>query len=273
MKLKMQNMSDEEKAEYAYRESKKLGKYQFSYISKTFGISLSLLYAAKVKDEKKPSRVYHVDEEEIIRKVKEEIGEDRLLTEQEIEEIENIIYTYFDEKLRRIFLYHKSKDFGTYGMQYISIVFHISLSTLRRARNELEHMSEYKEIKRIKQKQYKKISGGKKRRIRKVGGGRKAKLKTKKCLVRYVLEIVDNETYGNPMSPRKWTTMSLRKIQKFLKEDYSLFVGLHIVQQILSKCGYGRQKNKKFLQVGKESPDRDAQFKFIEKKIKSFKDI
>ena len=263
------NMSNLEKATYIYKESKKLGKYKISYLSKTFHISRSVFFKVinEIKLNKNVENVEKDEFDKIIEQVKKECGEDKLLTEEEIENFLLFVYK-LNEQERRLFFYLKSLEYGSYGMKYISYTFHISMTTLRKARDEYNKLLIKKEtiIKRTK--------GGKKykckNRVRKVGGGRKSTIKVKRRLLFKIKKLVNGETYGNPMSLRKWTTLSLRKIQKFLKSDFGITVGLHIIQQALKELGYSRQKNVKFMQVGKKHKDRDTQFKIIEKKKKEF---
>ena len=100
------------------------------------------------------------------------------------------------------------------------------------------------------------------KRIRREGGGRKSIIdKHKEILI--VLENILSETaFGDPCSLLKWTTKSQNNIKNALIEK-----GYHISQptvaNLLEKLGYSLHVNQKMKQVGKESPDRDSQFKYI----------
>ena len=71
------------------------------------------------------------------------------------------------------------------------------------------------------------------------------------------------------MNPLRWTTKSLRNLQKELQaEGYT--VGYDKVGDLLKELGYSLQQNQKMKQVGTESPDRDAQFRHINSTAKKY---
>lgn len=45
----------------------------------------------------------------------------------------------------------------------------------------------------------------------------------------------ENGVYGDPMTERKWTTLSERKIARFLKEDHGIDISSKTVGRILKK--------------------------------------
>ena len=99
-------------------------------------------------------------------------------------------------------------------------------------------------------------------RIRKEGGGRKSILTLYPDILDALERLVDPETYGNPENPLRWTTKSLRNLAEELQNE-----GYQIkhdkVGDLLKQLGYSLQQNQKLKQVGKQSPDRDGQFKHI----------
>ncbi len=100
-------------------------------------------------------------------------------------------------------------------------------------------------------------------RIRKKGGGRKSEAEKNCELLEKVEDTVRESTYGNPMDPLTWTTLSLREISEKLKKRYCIDVSHTTVGTLLEMLGYSKQKNQKMLQVGKEHPNRDKQFRHI----------
>lgn len=60
---------------------------------------------------------------------------------------------------------------------------------------------------------------------------------------------------------RKRTTMSLRAIARAVEHEHKVSVSHVTIGEILESIGYRKQKNQKVLQVGKDHPDRDLQFK------------
>eukprot|EP00831_Metopus_contortus_P072494 TRINITY_DN6614_c0_g1_i6.p1 TRINITY_DN6614_c0_g1~~TRINITY_DN6614_c0_g1_i6.p1 ORF type:complete len:433 (-),score=65.57 TRINITY_DN6614_c0_g1_i6:443-1741(-) len=98
-------------------------------------------------------------------------------------------------------------------------------------------------------------------RQRKIGGGRKnIDAETPEILAK-LESLTKPYERGNPESPLRWTSRSLRKLSAEMK-----LMGHGIshmtVGKLLEKLGYTLQSNKKS-QEGGNSPDRDAQFNHI----------
>ena len=106
-------------------------------------------------------------------------------------------------------------------------------------------------------------------RIRKVGGGRKSIKEKYPALPKLLESIVSDSTFGNPENPLTYTTKSTRKIKQILNEN-GYEIGHNVVADILEELGYSLQLNQKMLQIGKEHPDRNIQFEFINGKAKRF---
>lgn len=70
------------------------------------------------------------------------------------------------------------------------------------------------------------------------------------------------------MSPLKWTCKSTRQMAKSLS-DKNCSISHMTVKRILKQLGYSLQSNEKSLS-SKNHPDRDDQFKYINKLVKSF---
>lgn len=105
-------------------------------------------------------------------------------------------------------------------------------------------------------------------RIRKEGGGRKTVEEKQPGLEKALLKLVDGSTAGSPENPLLWTTKSLRHISAQL-ESKGFKVGKDTVAKLLEQQGFSLQQNKKYVEAGKQSPDRDAQFKFINQLAKT----
>lgn len=99
-------------------------------------------------------------------------------------------------------------------------------------------------------------------RIRAVGGGRKPITVSQPGIDEALERIIEPETYGNPMSPLRYTTKSIRNLANELQAQ-GFQIKYNKVADLLRSLGYSLQQNQKMKQVGKESPDRDAQFKHI----------
>lgn len=109
-------------------------------------------------------------------------------------------------------------------------------------------------------------------RIRRVGGGRKSIKEKYPEIKQEIANIVKDSTFGNPENPLTYTTKSTRKIKQILNEK-GYEIGYNVVGNLLEECGYSLQLNQKMLQVGKEHPDRNAQFEYINKKAKEFLEL
>ena len=160
----------------------------------------------------------------------------------------------FNERDKRIFLGALSSSMGYGGVKTVSQISGVAETTIRRGIKELSDPSYLED-----------------ERIRAPGGGRKSAVQSNPDLSMWIKEIVDRETYGDPMNAeRKWTAMSLRKISNTLYAEHHVSVSHVTVGNILEDIGYSKQKNKKMLQVGEDHPDRDLQFKYIRYKTSVF---
>ena len=93
------------------------------------------------------------------------------------------------------------------------------------------------------------------------GAGRKNKEIVSQGLLNDLETLIKPYTKGDPESPLRWTSKSLRKLSVELKQlGYN--VGYVTVGRLLESIGYTLQSNKKSHEGG-DSPDRDAQFQHI----------
>jgi hypothetical protein len=106
-------------------------------------------------------------------------------------------------------------------------------------------------------------SGG----VRRKGAGRKPLTATDPTLLSDLEALVDPDTRGDPMSPLKWTSKSLRNLAGAL-QAMGHRVGYDVVGQLLKRLGYSLQANRKTLE-GSGHVDRDAQFRHIAGTVKA----
>lgn len=86
--------------------------------------------------------------------------------------------------------------------------------------------------------------------------------------VRAALErLVEPDSRGDPQSPLRWTCKSTRRLAAELTAQGHP-VGPTTVRQLLKKAGYSLQSNRK-TREGQSHPDRDAQFRFINGRVKA----
>ena len=99
------------------------------------------------------------------------------------------------------------------------------------------------------------------RRVRAPGGGRKKAEVTDPELLDALDGLIEPDTRGDPESPLRWTTKSTRHLAGDLTEQGHA-VSHSVVANILHSRGYSLQGTRKTLE-GRQHPDRDAQFRYI----------
>jgi len=104
------------------------------------------------------------------------------------------------------------------------------------------------------------------RRVRAVGGGRKLKEDENPAITGELERLIEPVTRGDPESPLRWTAKSHRRLAEELCARGYL-IGYRTVARLLKKLGYGLHANRKTTE-GKQHPDRDAQFEYLNKKVK-----
>ena len=104
-------------------------------------------------------------------------------------------------------------------------------------------------------------------RQRRPGAGRKNAQVVHPGLKAALERLVEPESRGAPMSPLRWTCKSTRKLaEELTSQGYA--VGPTTVRHLLKEVGYSLQVNRK-TREGKSHPDRDAQFRYINRRVKS----
>jgi len=98
-------------------------------------------------------------------------------------------------------------------------------------------------------------------RIRRDGAGR-PRTEDRDPTLRADLEaLIEPTTRGDPESPLRWTTRSVRNLADELRRQGHA-VSHTVVAELLGRMGYSLQSNRKTLE-GTSHPDRDAQFRHI----------
>jgi hypothetical protein len=105
-------------------------------------------------------------------------------------------------------------------------------------------------------------------RVRNPGGGRK-KVEDGDPAFRARLKEIVEETTGDPMSPLKWTSKSTRTIALELTRSGHP-VSSVTIGRCLEDMGYTLQANVK-TREGAQHPDRDAQFRYLNRQVKNFR--
>ena len=161
------------------------------------------------------------------------------------------ILPLLNEKQKRLFLAAEARSLGYGGISKISRLSGISRPTISQGLKELENDGLLDSDS-----------------IRQRGGGPRPIHRSNKKLIKLINMIVSDSTRGDPMSPLKWTVKSTREIATELeKKNYS--ISYRSVYTILKDLGYSLQANEKSI-AKTAHPDRDAQFKYINRKVKAF---
>lgn len=163
----------------------------------------------------------------------------------------NLVSVHLNEKTRRIWAAIEARTLGHGGATILSAATGLSRSTI------------YLGIKELKLKKKNDIE-----KIRNSGGGRKKLITLDKNILGDLESILEPATRGDPESVLRWTCKSTKQLANELnKKGYR--VSDRKICDLLSDLGYSLQANRK-TNEGKNHPDRDEQFLFIYKKVRSF---
>ena len=158
-----------------------------------------------------------------------------------------------NETQRRWFLGIGADLLGRGGIQELSKISGVHRNTISNGLNEIKAKDFEERV-----TTYAVASGN----VRSPGAGRKPIVERYSNILDSLESIVSRDTYGNPMNPLKWTTKSLRNIADELKK-MDINISYVTVGKLLEELGYSLQSNRKMIQVGKQHPDRNAQFEHI----------
>jgi len=155
-----------------------------------------------------------------------------------------------DERGRRRFAAAEAMAAGRGGIAAVWRATGMARSTIGRALGELRAGED--------------IDAG---RVRRAGGGRKPMRETDPSLMEDLRSLVEPEARGDLQSPLQWTAKSLRKLSQGLG-DLGHTIGRTLVGELLHELGYRLQSNRK-TREGSSHPDRDAQFCYINDRVKA----
>ena len=161
-----------------------------------------------------------------------------------------------DERGRRLWAAAEARGLGRGGISLVSRATGISRPTITAGLAELDSTETLEP------------SGLVGAKLRRPGGGRKPRTKEDPELVGALDRLIEPSTRGDPMSPLRWTCKSLRNLAAELRVA-GHHVSHQVVGELLVKLGYSLQANRK-TREGEDHPDRDAQFKHINERTKSF---
>lgn len=161
-----------------------------------------------------------------------------------------------NEKLKRRWAGCEALALGRGGISAVAEATGMSRNTIRKGMREVEE-----EHPRLSQ-------SFDEHRVRKAGAGRKPLTQIDSTLLQDLKQLVEPDTRGEPTSALLWTSKSTCKLSDELKK-LGHQVSTRTVAHLLQSLEYSLQGNRKTCE-GKQHPDRDSQFRHINKKVRSF---
>src|SRR5450755_4224620 len=164
--------------------------------------------------------------------------------EEEIKQRYERIARNLTERTRRLFAANEALWLGWGGISAVSRATGLSRQVISDGIQELQ--------------------GGKRAeegRVRRQGGGRKSNVSKDPRLSEDLERLVEPVTRGDPESPLRWTSKSVRKLAKEL-QHMGHRVSHELVSELLHGLGYSLQVSRKTREGG-EHPDRDGQFEHL----------
>jgi Rhodopirellula transposase DDE domain len=162
------------------------------------------------------------------------------------------VFPHLDERQRRLLLGAEARALGHGGIRLVARAAGIREATVSLGVAELESGAE--------------PLG----RARREGGGRKRAADADPGLVPALLALVQPAERGDPVTPLRWTTLSTRDLAGQLTAQGHR-VSADTVHKLLRGEGFSLQGNAKTIE-GKQHPDRDGQFRYINAQARAFAD-
>ncbi len=164
-----------------------------------------------------------------------------------------ILEPVLDERARRLWAATEARAIGRGGISRVAQATGLSRITIRAGLNELRAAPGGEDD----------LAG----RVRRPGGGRKPLTEHDPTLLGALEALVDPVTRGDPMSPLRWTCKSADKLASELTTSGHPS-SERTVSRLLHALGYSLRSNRKTI-AGKGHPDRDAQFRHINRRVKA----
>jgi hypothetical protein len=153
-----------------------------------------------------------------------------------------------DERARRRWAAVEARALGRGGITTVAIATGMSDRTIRTGLKELDDPDE--------------LPLGRQRRV---GGGRKSHRVEQPGLLKALDRLIEPVTRGTPTGSLRWTCKSTRTLARELTAlCYS--VSASSIRGLLKEMGYSLQSNRKTLE-GRQHPDRDGQFRYIQRRV------
>src|SRR4051812_46331571 len=163
-----------------------------------------------------------------------------------------VLFPHLDERQQRLLMGAEARILGHGGVRVVAQAARKSEATVRKGIDELE------------------AGEAPLGRVRRRGGGRKKVADVDSGLRPALLALVEPDMRGDPMSPLRWTTKSTRKLAgELTRQGHRICADT--VGDLLREEGFSLQGNAKTLE-GKQHPDRDAQFHYLNEQARNFQD-
>jgi hypothetical protein len=159
-----------------------------------------------------------------------------------------VLLPHLDERQRRLLLGAEARVLGHGGIRRVARAAGVAEGTVSRGVSELE------------------VGDAPLGRARREGGGRRRLVDLDPGLRPALLSLVEPDVRGDPMSPLRWTTKSTRRLADELTRQ-GWPISADTVAHLLRVEGFSLQGNAKTLE-GKQHPDRDAQFRYLNEQVK-----
>jgi len=157
------------------------------------------------------------------------------------------LWPHLDERARRLFAAGEARALGRGGVSLLSRVCGLSRVTITKGLHELDEAP---------------LPAG---RVRRPGAGRPRIEETDPKLAERLDALVEPLSRGDPESPLRWTSKSTRVLAEELTRGGHP-VSHETIAQLLRSMDYSLQGTRKTVE-GKQHPDRDAQFRFINEAV------
>ena len=164
-----------------------------------------------------------------------------------------LIRSSLNERACRLFLAAEALAYGYGGITVVARATGAAIGTIRAGIKELREIEASPEPAS--------------QRIRRVGAGRKKTVNLDPTLRPDLDALIEPTTRGDPESPLRWTCKSIRRLAEELI-NMGHKTSARMVAKLLHESGYSLQANRKTLE-GSSHPDRDAQFEYINEKVKN----
>jgi hypothetical protein len=160
------------------------------------------------------------------------------------------------ERLRRRWAACEAQTLGRGGVMVVAQATGLSRTTIWSGMRELRQRAEHPHEEWSPQ------------RVRVAGAGRPLVEVNDPALLQALEALVEPTSRGDPQSPLRWTCLSTRHLAEALANQGHP-ISHQTVAVLLDELGYSLQANRK-TKEGQNHPDRDAQFRYINKQVLAF---